>query len=102
MANLRSWIVELADGENILAVALGADPNTYHRELDIETGFYSWHAAQERLSREFDDGYGSPGCPAVIAWTENWIISVSQYDGSTRPFRIPRHPVYHDPVMPGA
>ena len=35
------------------------------------------------LDEEFDDGYGSPDCPRIIAFDLKYSYIVCQYDGST-------------------
>lgn len=105
---LRSWIEEMAGGEPVEAVVIGEMGwGDFHSE--IVPGYaeqprgrvLSWEEALPWISYEFHDGYGAPQCNAIWAWTASWTISVSQYDGSTSPFRIPRNPVPGMPGMPG-
>jgi hypothetical protein len=49
----------------------------------------------------FYGGFGSPSCPAVYIWTNQRVIWVTQYDGSTRLSSAPRNPMACDPQMPG-
>lgn len=49
----------------------------------------------------FYGGHGAPMCYAITVWTNENVIFVSQYDGSTRLESVPRNPVDHDPEMPG-
>lgn len=109
MANLINWITKEANGEKIEAVVIGemgwgeynteSNPN-YEK---IKRGkVYTWEEATPLLNYEFNSGFGAPECNAFYAYTKNWIISVSQYDGSTSPFRIPRNPTEGiEPSMPG-
>jgi hypothetical protein len=60
-----------------------------------------WSDARPFLDYEYDNGYGPPDCHAVFAWTDTHIVMVSQYDGSTRVFRVPRSPSPCEPFMPG-
>ncbi len=104
MARLTEWIEEMADGETIEAVVIG--PPSWGQDARDQPPYtqnvvLDWEQARPLLEREFDDGFGSPKCPAVAAWTRSWVIAVSTYDGSTGPFRLPRHPVDHVPEMPG-
>jgi hypothetical protein len=64
---------------------------------------YTWPEARPFLNKEYDSGYGSPGCPEFTAWTENRVIFVDQYDGATSVQWVPRHPTPPppDPIMPG-
>jgi hypothetical protein len=108
MATLESWINEMADGEAIEAVVIGEMGWGDYGSEDVP-GYkeqsrgkaLSWEAALPSLQYEFSDGYGAPGCNAICAWTKSWVIGVSQYDGSTSPFRMPRNPTDHKPQMPG-
>lgn len=49
----------------------------------------------------FYGGYGSPECYAVYIWTNQRVIWVTQYDGSTELDCAPRSPIACIPVMPG-
>jgi hypothetical protein len=53
-------------------------------------------------SWSFFGGYGSPECYATYVWTNQRIIWVTQYDGSTNLDSAPRHPIGKKPYMPGA
>lgn len=108
MPTLKDWILELADGEEIEAVVIGEMGwGDYGSELvpgyaeQPRGQLLTWAEAEPFLSYEFYDGFGAPGCNAIVAWTPNHVISVYQYDGSTTPFVIPRHPVAFMPYMPG-
>lgn len=46
-------------------------------------------------------GYGAPECYAVNIWTNQRVIWVTQYDGSTTLNSAPRHPTALVPDMPG-
>lgn len=49
----------------------------------------------------FYGGYGAPECYAVYIWTDQRIIWVTQYDGSTGLNSAPRNPQAVMPDMPG-
>ena len=104
MVRLTEWIEELADGEAVEAVVIGkpswgndAPPRLEH----LHNVVLAWEQARPLLDYEFNDGFGAPQCNAIAVWTRSWVIAVSTYDGSTSPFRLPRHPVDHVPEMPG-
>lgn len=108
MGNLKEWILELANGEMIEGVVIGGMGwEDYGSEavpqyaLQVHGKVLPWDAAGPMLDYDFDAGYGAPGCNAVTVWTRSWVMAVSQYDGSTHLFRLPRHPVDHTPIMPG-
>ena len=106
MAILRDWIEQMAEGEAIEAIVLGPLPWGDYGAEKIppnwpQNQILTWEQALPWISYEFDDGFGFPGCHAIVAWTTTKIILVSQYDGATEPFVIPRHPTAHEPIMPG-
>lgn len=49
----------------------------------------------------FYGGWGSPECYAVYVWTDQRVIWVTQYDGSTTLDSAPRNPIDILPGMPG-
>lgn len=107
-STLRNWIELEADGEPIEAVVIGemgwgdyASDGVPEYATHIRNVVLSWEQAQPYLEYEFSNDYGAPKCEAITAWTKSWVIAVSQYDGSTNPFRLPRNPVDHEPTMPG-
>lgn len=61
----------------------------------------SWAEAYPLLDYDYDEGYGAPECHAIAVYTADQIVSVSQYDGATNFFTIPRHPGNFQPDMPG-
>lgn len=108
MSTLKEWIEEMAGGEPVEAVVIGemgwgsygADKVRGYNDQPRNT-VIPWDEAVPFISYEFINGFGAPGCNAVVAWTRSWVIFVSQYDGSTEPERIPRNPTDHEPGMPG-
>lgn len=110
MSNLKTWILDAADGDPVESVVIGnmgwsdykleylpesaQDSNNWHKVLP-------WSQAEKLVDYEFDSGYGSPGCQAITAWTQNKVIFVSQYDGATGICSVPRNPTDHIPDMPG-
>jgi hypothetical protein len=108
MAKLIDWVLEMADGEPIEAISIGemgwgdyGSENIPNYEVCPKGRPLDWETAKPFLVYDFSSGYGAPGCQAIWAWTKSWIIGISQYDGSTGPFRIPRNPVDAQPEMPG-
>jgi hypothetical protein len=108
MANLIEWILEEADGKPILGVVIGpmgwgdyGHENVPQYDKQQHGKLLSWEQAQPLLRYEFHNGYGAPGCNAIYAWTEDYVIAISQYDGSTSAFRVPRNPIDCMPQMPG-
>ena len=58
-----------------------------------------WSDAFGLLDYAYDDGYGGADCHAVYCYTQNYIVFVGEYDGSTWPERIPRSPMECTPSM---
>jgi hypothetical protein len=79
----ESFDIIPADRRNVLMTREEAEP------------FLSKH------SFSFYGGYGSPECFAIYAWTENYVLWITQYDGSTGINRAPRNPISVQPSMPG-
>ena len=110
MSKLIDWINELIDGEPIEAVIIGEmgwddynKPGGLPDDYKAKIGkVMTLDDAMPYLAYEFDSGYGAPNCTAIAVYTRTWIVSVSQYDGSTSPFKIPRNPIDgFIPEMPG-
>lgn len=109
MPTLKGWIEEMAEGEPVEGVVIGGMAWDDDYRSDEIPGYaempknvvLTWDVAAPLLTYEFSDGYGAPECQTITAWTRSWVIAVSQYDGSTSPFRLARNPTDHEPVMPG-
>lgn len=108
MANLKDWILGEANGEKIEAVVIGemgwgdySKEEIQQYDKQVRNKVLTWKKAAPMIDYEFDSGYGAPGCNAIVAWTKTKVISVSQYDGATGTFTIPRHPIDFVPEMPG-
>lgn len=61
--------------------------------LDEAREYMSWWS--------FYGGHGAPTCYATYIWTNQRVLWVTQYDGSTRLNSAPRNPVGCFPDMPG-
>lgn len=53
----------------------------------------NWNEVKDYLDYEYDDGFGGTGCDAIYAWTENFFVGVSEYDGATGLDAYPRNPI---------
>ena len=95
MATLRKWIQKQADGESVEALVIGRRPGWDHPDSRAYPygDLLTLDAVPEVLDCEFDEEYGRPGCHPVYAWTAHWVIAIDEYDGSTIPVRLPRHPM---------
>lgn len=47
------------------------------------------------LDKPFDTGYGAPSRPIYTAWTTDYVITPTEYDGSTGVEWTNRNPVAH-------
>ena len=68
---------------------------------DKQNRVLTWREAKPLLGYEYSSSYGAPQCHAVTVWTRDWIVFVSQYDGSTSIHALPRNPRDIKPEMPG-
>jgi len=103
-------ILEAAKGEPIEAIVIG---NMGWSDYGLEelppeaqdrtkwNRILKWDEAAPILDYEYDAGFGAPGCQAITAWTATRVLFVSQYDGATHVDSVPRHPIDHEPEMPG-
>ena len=93
MRNLKQWILDAAQGEDIEYIVIG---EMYHErdneKIPINT-ILAWNDAEKYIDYDFDSGYGMTGCHPIYAWTKNYIIVIQEYDGSTCCSAVPRHPV---------
>jgi hypothetical protein len=107
MTRFKDDILEVTDDEPIIAIVIGEMGWSNYQEegkpewKHIVGKLISWKEAEPFLDYEYDTGYGAPDCQAIYAWTQNWIIFVTQYDGATWVSRIPRNPINCIPGMPG-
>jgi hypothetical protein len=108
MSNLVAWIEEMANGAKIEGVVIGemgwgdyGSDGVPNYEKQPKGKLLSWDEARPLLDYEFHAGFGAPSCNAVCAWTKYRVIGISQYDGSTAPFWMPRNPVDYMPEMQG-
>ena len=51
-----------------------------------------WEKVRPHLNYEYDAGYGSQDCHDITAWTENRVLFVHEYDGSTYIRTVDRNP----------
>jgi hypothetical protein len=107
MAVLKDWILTEAGDENVIGVVLGPISEYQmekcpHIPLNYpKNQVLSWEEALPWIEYEFYDGWGLEECFPLFAWTENKVIAISCYDGSTSVFSVPRNPCDIEPFMPG-
>lgn len=108
MPTLREWVEKCASGQPVEAVVIGemgwgdygsdAVPNY----AQCPKGkLLTWEEALPWLSYEFSAEFDAPGCQAIYAWTKDFVVAISQYDGSTGAFAMPRHPIECMPDITG-
>lgn len=103
MANLVQWVESEANGQPIIGVVIG-EPQYGCRIFDVEpviNQLITWESAKPLLDVEFDCDYGGAECPPITAWTDELVITVHEYDGSTRIGSVPRNPCNHSPKFGG-
>ncbi len=106
MANFKRDILKAAGNEPIIAIVIGDYAwGAYGDQLtvpDEKRGVVlTWDEAAPMLDYEYDTGLGAPECNAIHAWTADRVILVSEYDGATSLYSIPRNPVPEMPEMAG-
>jgi hypothetical protein len=110
MGNLKKELLKQADGEPIEAVVIGfidgydwGDLRDQRHEIsdEMRNRVLSWEEAAPLLDYGSDWGFGSVSCHAIVAWTATKVFFVVQYDGATDVDSVPRHPIDHEPEMPG-
>ena len=70
------------------------DPEPEPRNKGIILGkLYAWEEAKPLLDYEYNAGYGGMDCHGIYIWTPQSVLIIHEYDGSTWPELIPRHPV---------
>lgn len=105
MANLVNWIETAIGDEKIIGCVIGEHNLSWLKKdkyiLGVEGKLLSWEEAKPYLNYEFSADYGSISCHPVYVWTDNYVIFISTYDGSTNWNAIPRNPVPCNPYYPG-
>lgn len=61
----------------------------------------SWENGRKWLAFQTSYEHGAPKQPAVYCYTENYVVFMSQHDGATEAWAIPRNPIDIMPEMPG-
>lgn len=105
MANIKNWLLEaeLESGEVIEAIVVGKhDGSPWRAPANPEENVVLDRAAGlEKLDQEYNNGFGSPCCYPMYAWTPTRVYLIHEYDGSTGPVWVPRSPVDIEPEFGG-
>lgn len=105
MANIKTWLVEAEQqyGEPILAIVVGRhDDLLWGTPLAPDEGVVlDRDAGLQKLDQNYDNSYGGADCFPCYAWTESRVFMIHEYDGSTGPVWVPRHPVAIEPEFGG-
>jgi hypothetical protein len=110
-ATLRNWFSEFtkATGDAVLYVQMYTE---YEHEYNDKSGINEWNEDEEKpwsyipylstfsfenlpdevLDYEFSADFGRADAPPVIAWSENYVIYIDEYDGAESLRWIPRFP----------
>ena len=91
--NAKKELLELADGEPILAISIG-DKGWSWDQPRIPRLFRGRkiEEALNILDFEFDSGYGGEEGYSLYAWTKSKVIIKGTYDGSEWYGVVPRNP----------
>lgn len=98
MANFAEDILEAANGEPILAIAVSSTKRNNYRGGEsaephsLGAAPVSWDVAKLVLDYEYDSGYGMNDSHDIWAWTATKVLFVWEYDGSTSIASVPRGP----------
>lgn len=102
MPTLLNWITKEAGDEEIEAIIIGQNVDecprcgTYIYDFLIEDStvcpncgaklyndlkILTWEEAKDLdiITREFDNGYGSPGCPPIYVYTKSKIMFIVEF-----------------------
>jgi len=105
----KELLEELNDGEVVESIVFGewgwggyGEPENKPVPMEKQGVALTIEEARPMMQAwAFYGGYGSPDCYAVNIWTNQRIIWITQYDGSTSLDSAPRNPVSGKPSMPG-
>lgn len=78
MATIRKWLEEVDfdfENGNLIWRKSGTPWEERRLWMRIDT-------SHPELDREFDNGYGGAEAPQIVAWNEETIWQVREYDGS--------------------
>ena len=101
MSNFKDDILGATAGEPIEAIVIGQYDWSAGDERNVAPQglVIPWSEAAPLLDYEYCDGFGGAECHPIVAWTKNFVLSVHEYDGSTRVVAHPRNPAAHLPEM---
>ena len=90
--------IEAAAGEPVEFAVIGTDrwwEEEDRRGIPKEKKgvVLAWNEARQLLNYGYSTGFGGADCHPIYAWSEHWVLFVSEYDGSTTINRISRFPV---------
>lgn len=104
MANIKDWIEQFEEknNEKVVCIVVGLHYNDYYDEQDRRPEdkrnvMLSRKEGLKLLDEEFDSGYGGADCFRMLAWTQNFVLKIYEYDGSTGLEAIPRNPLHCEP-----
>lgn len=107
MANHRTAILELEQetGETFTHFVIGEHYRDTYEDSDRRPAYarndevLTREQALPVLDEDYCAGHGGADCFPFYAWSESWIVAVSEYDGATCLSRWPRHPISITPVF---
>lgn len=86
-------------GETIEAIVIGVHASRVWDDPreGFEDKVLSRNDGLRHLDYTYNNGLGGADCHPFHAWTKNWLICVSECDGSTGHSVLPRHPTAISP-----
>ena len=103
IGNIAEYIKDFESSihETVIAVIVGYE-HEWSREFPDGFMLLNENNTNKVISRDeamrvldvnYDAGYGGADCPPVYAYTDNWVMVIGEYDGSTSWACIPRNPI---------
>lgn len=93
---IRSWFSDVLDDQPHTFWMPLTTPDEYGLGSvwsKFPCGTWSWkNVPVEILDQSFDSGYGAQGVPSFVAWSDDYVYYVHEYDGATSLARVPRNP----------
>jgi hypothetical protein len=104
VANHKKSILQLEEecGEEFTAFVIGKhdkekwDDDDRRPDYARKGELLNREQALPILDEEYDSGFGGADCFPFYAWSENYFLTVSEYDGATSVSCWPRNPISID------
>ena len=105
MANFKNDIEIAANNDPIDSFVIGPTERFSPTDRKIEQlprgVILDWDKYKNYFDFQYDAGYGGVDVPAVYLWTNDYVLFVVEYDGSSWISKVPRNPVECGPSTHG-